>query len=235
MAFGDIIQRAEGSNNGVSSIAATFSGTPVSGNLIVAVHMTGATNSSGCSSSSGSYASALALTNATESDEAEIYYRIAGASEATEVTATSSASDENAILLIEIEGPFEASPVDLAEAEARTAGAASYALATSGTTSQADEVAVAAVYTRDAANNGAGMTWSDSFVKDDLLSDAVTSAKSIHCATKLLTATGTVSTTLTYAINATGVGGIVTFKQLGAGGGSSIAAISNYYRRLRAS
>lgn len=226
MAFGAIIQQIKATANGVTSVGATFPSTPTDGNLIVAVHMTGAANSSGCSSSGGSggaFTSALAITNATESDESEVYYRIAGATEPTLVTATSGASDENAILLIEIEGPWEASPLDLAEAEARQASGTSYAMATANSTSQNDEVAVAVVYTRSSANGGASagsLTWSNSFVNDEVMSNEVTSNKSISCATKLLTATGTVSTTFGFVSDAPAMGGIVTFKKQGAGGGT---------------
>ena len=219
MAFGDIIQRKEDSNGADVSLVVTFDSTPVSGNLLVAVHMTGAGSSDSCSSASGSYTSAIHWQNATELDAVRLWYRIAGASEATDVTATPSASDENGLLLLEIEGPWEASPVDQTTNPGRQASSTTYDCGTTGTLSQADEVAVAAVYTRS-ASNGTGDSYSQSFVTNAL--SAITSSfKSISLATKLLSATTAVTTVCTFGTSAVAQGGLVTFKKAAAGGPSA--------------
>ena len=216
MAFGDIIQRKEGANGADVSLVVTFDSTPVSGNLLVAVHMTGDGSSDSCASASGSYTSAIHWQNATELDAVRLWYRIAGASEATAVTATPSASDENVLLLLEIEGPWEASPVDQTTNPGRAASTTTYDCGTTGTLSQADEVAVATAYTRHSANGDFNVTYDNSFVYDNG-SMMVSPAKSLALATKLLSATTAVTTTQTVLTAAVTMGGIVTFKKAAGG------------------
>lgn len=238
MAFGDIIQRAEGTNgSGTTTCTATFGGAITSGNLIVAIHMTGAASSSGVTNGDP-LTLGLACANATESDWVGCYYRIADASEPSlTFTATSGASDENALLLLEIEGPWEASPVDINFDEGRHASATSYAIGTTGATSQNDEVAVAFVYGRSGGTNNVDVTqtsWSDSFV-EHATSAIRSDFKEVVAATKLLTAAGTIDTTFTYVDTCVSHGGVITFKKLAAaGGGGAINLKPARFNSLRA-
>ena len=218
MAFGDIVQRAEGANTDENSLTVAYGVTPAPGNLLVAIQMTGATSCDLVTSGGNNWTSAVHWQNTTELDAARVWWRIAGASEAMSVTATPSALDENGLLLLEIEGPWESSPIDQTTNPGRQAGGgSSYSVGTSGTTAQADEVAVAAVYTRNAGNNGT--SWTQTF--GGHASSTVSSAnKSISAATKLLTATGTVETTYTMSQAAVAQGGLVTFKKQAAAGGT---------------
>ena len=43
MAFGDLIQNSSTANTGAITISADYTATPIEDNLLVAVHMTGAT------------------------------------------------------------------------------------------------------------------------------------------------------------------------------------------------
>ena len=214
MAFGDIIQRAElGEDIASATITKAFASTPVSGNLLVAIHMTGATSCDSCSSASGSYSSAFHWQNATDLDAARLWYRIAGASEATSVSAVASAVDEQGLLLLEIEGPWNAAPVDQTTDPGRQAlGGFTYGCGTTGTTTQANEVAVAAMYSRSSANVDAAISFDNAFVHDNAAC-VVSTFKSITAGTKLLSATGTVTTTCTFGTAAVTQGGIVTFKK----------------------
>lgn len=216
MAFGDIIQNPSPGSGSGTSITVNFASGPTEGNLLVACHMTGNANSIAPTG----WSEGVTITNATESDECGIYYKIAGASEGTGVTCTSDASDEHVLIIIEIEGPWESSPVDLAEAEARQASGTTYTCNPAGTTSQADEVAVALIYTRNDANST--MSWSDSFVDRGV---GTSSYKSAAAATKLLTATGSVTTTGTYGNSDVAQGGMVTFKKQAAVGAAPTSHI----------
>ena len=223
MAFGDIIQRAElGEDIGSATITKAFASTPVSGNLLVAIHMTGATSCDSCSSASGSYSSAFHWQNGTDLDAARLWYRIAGASEATSVSAVASAADEQGLLLLEIEGPWNAAPVDQTTDPGRQAlGGLTYGCGTTGTTTQANEVAIAVMYSRSSANVDAAISFDNSFVHDNAAC-VVSTFKSITVGTKLLSATGTVTTTCTFGTAAATQGGIVTFKKETAGTGAVI-------------
>ena len=229
MAFGDIIQRAEASNDNASSLTLAYGATPTPGNLLVAVQMTGATSCDLVASGGNNWTSAIHWQNATELDAARLWWRIAAASEATSVVATPSATDENGLLLLEIEGPWESAPVDQTTDPGRQAlGGSTYSVGTSGTTTQANEVAVAAVYTRNATNNGT--SWTQTFVAH-AGSTVSSTNKSISAATKLLTATGTVETTYTLTTAAVAQGGLVTFKKQ-AGGPTPITGSDSLALRL---
>ena len=165
--------------------------------------MTGAAGSDACASGGNGWTSSLAITNATESDETEIYHRIAEASEATEVTATASASDEHGLILIEFDAgangwKAEGDVLDIAEATAATA--------------QNNEVAVAAVYTRNLSGNEIATDWSNSYIGDSSRVGA-SSNKTIAVATKVLTTTGAQSTTHTFASSTVSQGGLVTYME----------------------
>ena len=222
MAFGDITQSAESySTSSATTHATTFGSTPASGALLVATHMTGATTSDGCASGGNEWTSSLRITNATEADETEIYHRIAEASEATEVTATGSGSDEHGLILIEFDGgtngwKAEGDVLDVAEADARDASGTTFAVGPTAETAQNNEVGVAAVYTRSLSNND-DTAWTNSYV-GDLSRVGASSAKSIAVATKVLTTTGAQSTTHTFENSAVSQGGLVTYMEAAAGG-----------------
>ena len=217
MAFGDITQSAEGySTSSSTTFAVSFGSTPASGALLNATHMTGAASSTQCASGVNNWTSSLAITNATESDETEIYHRIAGAAEATEVTASASASDEHGLILIEFDAgangwKAEGSVLDIAEADARDPSGTTFAVGPTATTAQNNEVGVAVVYTRG-ANNDTNTSWTNSYV-GDLSRVGGSSFKSIAVATKVLTTTGAQSTTHTFEDSAVSQGGLVTYME----------------------
>ncbi len=218
MAFGDITQSAESySSSSATTHVTTFGSTPTTGALLVATHMTGAAGSDACASGGNGWTSSLAITNATESDETEIYHRIAEASEATEVTATASASDEHGLILIEFDAgangwKAEGDVLDIAEADARDASGTTFAIGPTAATAQNNEVAVAAVYTRNLSGNEIATDWSNSYIGDSSRVGA-SSNKTIAVATKVLTTTGAQSTTHTFASSTVSQGGLVTYME----------------------
>ena len=222
MALGDIIQApAPATTNSAASITVNFALTPTEGNLMIASHMTGAANST---ISTSGWTEAVPITNGTESDESAIYWKIAGASEPTGVTCAGG-TDEHILFILEVEGPWEATPIDKAEAEARQASGTSYVMSPAGDTSQADEFAAVLLYTRDASNGG-NVSWNNSFVER---ADTNTSYKTMAVATKVLTTVQTVSVTASYTASSVAMGGMVTFKKSAAtsDGALSVSAASS--------
>lgn len=196
-------------SNSAATLSITFDSALTEGNLLVFCAGTGAAN---VSTTYAGASEALDINNTTEADRLKIFFKVLGASESTTVTITPSATDEAALWAVELEGPWESAPLDLAEAEARQASGTSYTLAPAGSTSQDDEVAVGFMYTRSQSNVAA---WSDSFIEK---MDIFTSNKSWHVATKTLTTSAAVTVDVTYGTSVAAMGGLVTFKQEVTGG-----------------
>ncbi|MHC4387405.1 MAG: hypothetical protein ACYSX1_02230, partial [Planctomycetota bacterium] len=88
--------------------------------------------------------------------------------------------------VLEIEGPWESSPVDKTATNDATSESTTSS-GTTGTTSQNDEVAVVGLTKRNQAG-GDYSGWTNSFVERD---EEQSSYKGMATATKLLTTTGT--------------------------------------------
>lgn len=210
MAFGDEIQAPITAASSGTAPTKTFAGSTTSGNLLVCWVMTGASSMTGPSGwSTGVY---VDNNFGSENDICAVYYKV---SDGTETAVTcSTASDEWAIGIAEYEGPIDATPVDLSEVEARVATASAYTLAPAGTTAVADEMAIGVVYTRNASVSYD--TWSNSFVETV---DVASSYKRLGGNIKVLTSTGTITTTSNF-LSATGTskGGMFTIKKDTGGG-----------------
>lgn len=209
MAFGDVIQTKQATGTG-TSLSATFDSSITQGNLVVAICMTG----DGTLNAPSGYSTGVAVNNATESDACAAFFKVAGASESTTVTATSGSSDEYLIEIVEFEGPWEASPLDLSTANSRQASGTTYACSATGTTAQADELAIVICYTR-LAGNSSGDSWDSGYT---LRTSGNSTYKSMHSAFKVLTATGSVASTLTFGTSDVAMGGACSFKKQAAGG-----------------
>ena len=207
MAFGDSIQKSTPTSGNGTDITSAFVSAPTEGNLMVMWAMTG----DGTLNAPSGWSTGVAVNNATEADSCAIFYKIAGAGEATSHTATSGASDEYAVLMEEIEGPWEVAPLDVSEAEARQASGTAYLLSPAASTTAADEVACGIVYSRQTSIS---TTWDSGFTN---VNTKNSSAKSVDAARKVLTAAGAVSTTHTLAASSVAMGGMATFKKQGAG------------------
>lgn len=224
MSFGDIVQTktAVEAGTGYSYVSAVLDSAPTEDNLLVACHFTGAADSQAPSG----FTEAVALTDGSNNDQGAIYYKIAGSGESSTITANSDANDEQMLSVLEIEGPWNATPLDKT-ASAGPSSTSSRDCGTTASTSQADEVAVAMITAR-----ATGVTvdpWSDSFVSQ---TDGISSTwKSSSTATKLLSSTGTVTTTATLSSSTTSMGGIATFKKSGGGSPSISINVAEYIYR----
>lgn len=228
MSFGDIIQSKAESNfpdTNDTSIAVEFDSTPTEGNLLIACHFTGAANSTAPSG----FSEAVALTAvAPSSDEGAIYYKVAGSGESTTITAGSGSGDEHMLAIYEVEGPWNATPLDQTANNGPTTSS-SPSTGTTGITSQADEFAIALITNRD--DTVTFSSWTNSFTEG---SDGPDSQfKTFATAYRVLTSTGTYSTGATASGSDIWMGGIATFKKQAAAGALSIPVAMRTYRNMR--
>lgn len=207
MAFGDIVQSDTYTNDENDTAPITLGDTPVEDNLLLALHFTGDGNSVAPSG----FSEAVALTDSGNSDQGAIYYKVAGASESKTITCSSDNADEQMATVIEVEGPFDASPLDKTASTGPGTGS-TRSSGTTATTSQNDEFAAVLITHRQKDNpNFSG--WTNSFTERSDI--ATTLAKSSGTATRVLTSTGAYETTATIAGSSAedSMGGIATFKK----------------------
>lgn len=114
MAFGDQLNIVQG-NNISTSLTVTYSGgtVPSADDLNCLYAFTGATTIS--SMTSGFTEDAELLNTSAQLDEGGIWSQVAADSGDDTCTMTPSASDENGMIMILVEGAFAASPVDLTD------------------------------------------------------------------------------------------------------------------------
>lgn len=220
MAWADQIQNKVGTGSSTSP-SVTMDSSITEGNLIIVFCETG----DGTLTAPSGYSTAVDSNNTTESDRFAIFYKVAGASESTTITASTSGSDEWAMHAFEYEGPWESSPLDLGESEARDGSTTSYLCNPTGTTSQNDELAVVGAYTRNTASDDSD-SWDSGYT---LVASTQSANKTLHGAVKVLTATGSVSSTLSIPSATVVMGGGCSFKKQGAGGGLSIPIAAYHY------
>lgn len=208
MAFGDIVQGPYTASHATHPTA-SLGVAPTVGNLIVVVHIDVAADSAPDSP----LLTARKETQASGGDDLSIYYRVVQGGDGQTYGGTS--GNTSGIILWEVEGPFAASPVDQTAGDQGDVDTTQQASGTTGTTTQADEYAVAAIGDRDPAGNASG--WTNSFVEVGEVNSAFASA---YAAARVLTATGTYSTaaTLPTGDGSRNWGAIATFKASGGGG-----------------
>lgn len=198
--FGDIIQAEQAIAYPATSVTVNIA-SATAGNLLVCTHFTGDGNSTAPSG----FTEAVAVTDGIREDALAIYWKIAAGGE-TSVAPGSDASDEHGAAVIEIEGPWESSPVDKTATNDATMESTTSS-GTTATTSQADEVAVCALSTRSLAPGYS--SWTNSFLEQE---DIEMANKITAAATKLLSSTGTVETTATHSLEWS-MGCVATFKK----------------------
>jgi len=226
MAFGDIVQTVitENGDGTEDPASLSFGSTPTIGNLIILVMGCG---DGPLAPSTAGLLEAVENHDTGQDDACSINYRVVQSGDGVAWAVDLPSSDQYVGVLMEIEGPWEASPLDQTGTAAAADSQSTETVTAAGTTSQADEFVVAAVQYR--ALSGVGnvndvSSWSDSFVErgesENNEQSGVPTLKGINVATKLLTATGTPSTTATYATTAgRSFGLMATFKKAAGGGG----------------
>lgn len=209
MAFGDLIQSPTATVQTATSVTVTLVTTAISGNLLVCIHFTGASDSTAPTG----FTEAVAVTDGGNADQGAIYYKISDGTE-TAVTPGSGASDENMAQVLEFEGPWDASPLDQTASSA-VSTTQNPVSGTTGTTAVADEISVVGITAR-AGSQVVFSSWLNSYTES---ADIFTNFKNLGVSWKLLTATGTTSSGATLIASLTAMGMIATFKKEAAGGG----------------
>lgn len=154
--------------------------------------------------------------------DAAWYYKIAAGGETGVTSADSADSGNQRGIVHEYEGPFDGSPLDVtAENESNVSSATtSQASGTTATTAVADALALAFFAGDSAFNLIAGRSYTNSFSEDQFAHDTDVAARAACIlARRVLTATGTYSTT--FSTTDTGdemYGSIAVFKKAAAAG-----------------
>ncbi|MHC4621703.1 MAG: hypothetical protein ACYTEQ_28510 [Planctomycetota bacterium] len=211
MAFGGVIQSDSNYNASVENHRLTFSAI-TEGSLLVVCGFTGATVQTAMSG----WSTAVALADGANNDDSGIYWKIAGASESTSVGADNGAADESNIICLEIEGPWESSPVDVTQTDGPNATEEDpQTTGTTAATAQNDEVAIGFVAARHTGFTICPVVWSNSF-NTFTGSCLGNTNKMCAAAIKVLTTTGAQETSGNFADTPVGgntMGMIATFKK----------------------
>lgn len=181
-----------------NAVTATFAGTPVAGNLLVAVGR-GEAAISGASITGWTLAVSAELVSGKE---VGIWYRVAGVSESTSVTLNWTGSGSTYLKVTEWNN-ISATPLDKTVSNPDGPGGTTQSTGTTATTTVATEVVVAVVGT---ANDATLESWSNGFTPD-------TSHDSrLFASSKVVTSTGAYETTLSWTTSRLAGGAIATFK-----------------------
>jgi hypothetical protein len=207
--FGDIVQwRKAGKpySTGDDFVSVTLPNAITEGNLLVALHFTGDANSIAPSG----FSEAVALTDGTNADQGAIYYKVAGSSESTTITASSGSADEQMLVVYEVVGPFAASPLDQTDSDGPSV-TTNLSLATSAL-AQADEFVVVLATQRAVGAYCTEMTGGIANRGRQSSADA----KMIVTGYAVPNSTDAISTTITLDNSQYMMAGIATFKKASA-------------------
>lgn len=202
MAFGTTTQSASGSGTS-GDASATLSVGATAGNLLVFAVARSAT------ASGGAWGSISGFTAGQQSDPGAgnnmcgaTWWKIATGGETAVSTSMTTPAGNWTATIVEYEGPFAATPLDVSAQDATNVSTTvtSQSTGTTGTTAQADALAVGMVAIDSGANFGTTQ-YSNSFVEVIMATSGVRAG---HVqAKKILSATGTVETTLSYSAGGT--------------------------------
>lgn len=219
MAFGDRIQTA--TNTGTSGAAnVTFSAATAGNLLVFTITRSAATSAAGdVFSTPSGWANLPAANDSGDNMAAGGWYKIAAGGETSVALDGTNESGNWTAIVNEYEGAFDATPLDVvAEDESNTATAVtSQASGTTATTAQNDELAVA-YFGIDNGGNFGTKQYSNSFTEQGVLISGARAGSTQ--ATRVLTATGTYTTTLSYSAGGSAdemYGAIATFKKASSG------------------
>lgn len=218
MAFGDTVRTTDASGAGPTDVSFSFTA-PAAGNLIVVVVGRSSTHGAG---GAWDVPSGWNKLNDSGINTGQLggaaFWKIADGSETSFATTDTNPGGTWQVAYAEFEGPFTASPLDQAAENAANIGTVvtSQSTGTTGTTSQADELALAffAGDRFDTLDGGGTRNYSNSFTEVKFAS-VTTSRPMAAIAKNILSATGTVE--CTYSVTDTGdemYGVIATFKKL---------------------
>ena len=220
MAFGDVLFIYEVSvSSGEPTV--TITNTPTAGNLLIYGVGRSATHTSGGAWGTPSEFADVRQTPINTGNMAGAwFYKISEGDETSVVTTGTNTQGNAMAMVLEIEGPFEASPLDVAaeNEENLSTVVTSQTSGTTGTTAQNDELALA-FFAFDRSDTVDGTrAYSNSFTEVNF-NDASAARAGCGIAKKILSATGTVE--CTFSVTDTGdemYGSVATFKKLAEGG-----------------
>lgn len=204
--FGTIIQVATGTAGNSTNATATFAVAPTDNNIVVVIHFTGDGSSNGPSG----YTEAYKYIDISNNDALAMYYKIAS-SEGTGVTATSDASDEQTITIMEIQGPFDSTPLVTIGMNFQSASDNNFGSGTTPDVKVADTIAVVGFGLRTGSHTMSG--WTNGFVERS--EGIATTTKSNATATLLNTAEGRFETQVVPSSTAIYAGIIAIFQKSG--------------------
>lgn len=206
------VDNASGAQALATTISATFPGSPVQGDLMIASLFTKSdtspTNPSG-------WTTDIEIINATNLDYLRICSKIAGAGESSTVTFTGMAGDLGGLGILRFSGAANPA-IDKTASSAFATGVTSKTSGTTAATTQSAEVSIVAYGVRNVAITGPALT--NSFNQKNFLTDSSGgSFASIIDGYFIETATGAKESTASWTTAADPMGAIATYKAATAG------------------
>ncbi|MBT8331843.1 MAG: hypothetical protein KJP06_05890, partial [Deltaproteobacteria bacterium] len=202
------VQTKNGNSNGATSVSATFDTAPTENNLLVAI--VGNRDSSTAPTTPSGWSVAISETGNTPGQV--IFYKIAGVSEPSTVTVSNYGTSTNlGIHIYEYSGISTSSPLDQTNSANGNSATASTG---SITTTYADELLIAGLVSND--REASFSSWANSFFErnDFHISSGKPGDKSgFGGADRIVSSTGTYSTSATVSGSGAWRGQIVSFKE----------------------
>lgn len=200
----DLAIQEEFATGGGTSLVVTLRQAPTTGNLLVCCY--GVRRPVANLLGPGEGWTAAVTRQSSTTCSAGIWYKISDGTE-TEITATHNAAAASQSLVVREYPGVSASPLDVTVSNAGPS-ITSLNFGTTAATAQADELAVALLFTT-ATTPLRLSSWANDF--EEVLSPSI-NAPLMHVADKILTATGAVTTTAAWEASNTAAGLIATFK-----------------------
>lgn len=225
MAFGDTVQTND--NTGVSGECTITFSAATAGNLLIVVEGRGSPHTAGGAwTPPGDWSLIHDSGINTGTFGAAMYYKIAAGGETSFTTAHTNEQGNWQCSFAEFEGPFAASPLDVSAEDVTNLNTVvtSQSTGTTGTTAQADELAIAGFMSdrQDTVDGGGTRNYSSGFTEVKFAADS-TARPAAAIAKKVLSATGTVE--CTFSVTDTGdemYGTVATFKKSGGAAAASL-------------
>lgn len=225
MAFGDIINdpTVDQVTSTGASLTLNFASTATSGNLLILCYEGYDT----VDLSGDGYTTAVTLDD-TGNAEGAIYYKISDGTE-TSITVDDAVWGGTMVLLYEVEGPWDASPLDDSAGEVEAAADSTTTSPGSITTTYADTFIVLWAYNNSNSTSTATTVGSSYTIDETNIQHGSGFGIAAH---KVLTSTGSENPTITWPISLKGVSAHAAFKGTGGGGGGlSIPVAQHHYLR----
>jgi hypothetical protein len=202
------VQSNTGITSGGTSVTATYSTTPVAGNLLVAIHA-----SRGEIGAMTGWSTARSSTS-NDGGGIVIYYKIAQPNESVSVIATTVGSRHQTLAIFEYAGISVVTPVDVSQVNnSSTNTVTTLSTGTTPTTTESNTLLIGALSTEGSATFA--NTWINSFVQTSNLNTVAANPAQRTDSTsaeRIVTSTGAYTTTETWSTNRRAAGVIVAFK-----------------------